>query len=92
MVDSIQECRAVVPRRLRRRLLERACAKWLVPLLRCMALPVAESRKRFFVPLWVLTLLFLTLLLISFADSLSMYRFGVVKGRKIAEWAKVGKS
>ena len=28
-------------------------AKWLVPALRCMALPVADKRNRFFVPLWV---------------------------------------
>ena len=46
----------VVPRRFRLRLLETACAKWLVPLLRCIALPFAERRNRFLVPLWVLIL------------------------------------
>ena len=43
----------VVPRRLRRRLFDRPTAKWLVPAWRCLALPVAVSRNRFFVPLWV---------------------------------------
>ena len=38
----------VVPRRFLLRLLETACAKWLVPLLRCIALPLAERRNRFF--------------------------------------------
>ena len=61
----MQESTAVVPRKLRRRLEETACAKWLVPLLRCIALPVADSRKRFLVPLCVLTLL-LPLLICQF--------------------------
>lgn len=55
----MQVSTAVVPRRFRRRLLERACAKWLVPELRCIALPDADRRKRFFVPLCVFILLFL---------------------------------
>ncbi len=58
----------VVPRKFRRRLLETACARWLVPLLRCIALPLAESRKRFLVPLWVLILLLPLPLLITLAD------------------------
>ena len=46
----------VVPRRFRRRFLLKPVAKWLVPLWRCIALPVALKRKRFLVPLWVLIL------------------------------------
>jgi hypothetical protein len=60
----------VVPRRFRRRLLETACAKWLVPLLRCIALPLAESRKRFLVPLCVLILVLALALVINFARSI----------------------
>ncbi len=71
MVGSMQGSTALVPRRLRRRLFESAWAKWLVPLLRCIALPVAERRNRFFVPLWVLILLFALPLLIRSAWSKS---------------------
>lgn len=53
MVCSMHLSTEVVPRKLRRRLAETACARWLVPLLRCIALPLAESRKRFLVPLCV---------------------------------------
>lgn len=49
----------VVPRKLRRRLLDKAWAKWLVPVERCLTLPVAVKRNRFLVPLWVLILVFL---------------------------------
>ncbi len=42
-----------VRRRFRLRLLERRVAKWLVPALRCLTLPLAVRRKRFLVPLWV---------------------------------------
>ena len=45
-----------IPRRLRFRLLDMRDAKWLVPAPRCMALPVADSLKRFLVPLWVFIL------------------------------------
>lgn len=54
----------VVPRKLRRRFLETPIAKWLVPEERCIALPVADKRKRFFVPLCVLILV-LTLVAIA---------------------------
>ncbi len=40
-------------------------AKWLVPLERCIALPLAERRKRFLVPLWVLILVFPLALVIA---------------------------
>ncbi len=43
----------VVPRKLRRRFLESRVAKWLVPAMRCLALPLAVRRNRFFVPLCV---------------------------------------
>ena len=59
MVVSMHLSTAVVPRRLRRRLLDNAWAKWLVPLGRCIALPVADNRNRFLVPLCVLILVFL---------------------------------
>lgn len=52
----MQTWTAVVPRRLRRRFLVKPVAKWLVPAWRCMALPVADKRKRFFVALWVFIL------------------------------------
>jgi hypothetical protein len=42
-----------VPRRLRLRLFDMAVAKWLVPACRCLILPVAVNRNRFFVPLCV---------------------------------------
>lgn len=57
----------VVPRRFRRRLDDTAWAKWLVPLLRCIALPLAESRKRFLVPLCVLILVLALALVITLA-------------------------
>ena len=63
----------LVPRRFRRRLLETACARWLVPLLRCMALPLAERRNRFLVPLCVLTLLFPLPLLINHRPNFPLY-------------------
>lgn len=44
---------AVVPRRFLRRFLLRPVAKWLVPAWRCIAFPVADRRKRFFVDLCV---------------------------------------
>ena len=56
MVGSIQVSTEVVPLRFRFRLLETACARWLVPELRCIAFPFAERRNRFLVPLWVLIL------------------------------------
>lgn len=68
IIGSMQGSVEVVPRRLRRRLFETAWARWLVPLLRCIALPLAESRKRFLVPLWVLILLLPLPLLIALAD------------------------
>lgn len=71
MVGSMQVSSEVVPRRLRRRFLETASAKWLVPDDRCIALPLALSRKRFLVPLWVLILVF-TLLAMKFR---SFYRY-----------------
>lgn len=43
----------VVPRRFRFRLWLIRAARWLVPEWRCIALPLADKRKRFFVPLWV---------------------------------------
>ncbi len=63
----MQPSTAVVPRRLRRRLEETAWAKWLVPLLRCIALPLAERRKRFFVPVCVLILVLPLALVIALA-------------------------
>jgi hypothetical protein len=44
---------AEVPRSLRLRFDDIRLAKWLVPALRCIALPVADRRNRFFVPLCV---------------------------------------
>jgi hypothetical protein len=51
----MQVCTGLVPRRLRRRFLDNPVAKWLVPECRCIALPEADRRKRFFVALCVLT-------------------------------------
>jgi hypothetical protein len=45
-----------VPRRFRLRLWLFREAKWLVPALRCLTFPLAVSRNRFFVPLWVFIL------------------------------------
>ncbi len=45
-----------VPRRFRFRLWLIREAKWLVPAERCFTFPLAVSRKRFFVPLWVFIL------------------------------------
>ena len=56
MVFSMQASTALVPRKLRRCFLESPRARWLVPLWRCMHLPLAVNRKRFLVPLCVLTL------------------------------------
>ncbi len=49
-----------VPRRLRRRFLDKPSAKWLVPAERCIALPDAVKRNRFLVPLCVFIFVFLT--------------------------------
>ena len=46
----------VVPRRLRLRFWLMRPAKWLVPAARCLALPLADRRKRFLVPLCVFCL------------------------------------
>lgn len=46
-------CSEVVPRRFRRRFFDNPVAKWLVPAWRCIALPVADNRKRFLVALCV---------------------------------------
>jgi hypothetical protein len=54
MVGSMQGSTGAVPRRLRRRFFDNPLARWLVPLWRCMAFPLAVRRNRFFVPLWVL--------------------------------------
>ncbi len=43
----------VVPRNLRFRFCDIRAAKWLVPAWRCFALPLADKRNRFLVPLWV---------------------------------------
>ncbi len=59
---------AVVPRRFRRRFLETAVAKWLVPALRCIALPVADKRNRFFVALWVFILVLALALVMTKRD------------------------
>lgn len=53
MDGSMHGCNEVVPRRFRRRFFDKPVAKWLVPALRCIALPVADKRKRFLVPLCV---------------------------------------
>jgi len=53
MDASMQVSREVVPRKLRRRFLLNPFAKWLVPELRCIALPLADKRNRFLVPLCV---------------------------------------
>lgn len=46
----------MVPRKLRRRFLVKPVAKWLVPAQRCIALPDADKRNRFFDALWVFIL------------------------------------
>ena len=46
----------LVPRRFRLRFWLIRDARWLVPELRCLAFPVAVSRKRFLVPLCVFCL------------------------------------
>lgn len=69
MVGSMHGCTEVVPRRLRRRFFDKPVAKWLVPACRCMALPVADNRKRFLVALWVLTLVLALALVISKSQS-----------------------
>ncbi len=66
-----------VPRRFRRRFLVKPLAKWLVPLARCIALPFAERRKRFLVPLWVLILVFALALVIDLDVLFPANRFGV---------------
>lgn len=53
MDGSMHGCSEVVPRRFRRRFFDNPVAKWLVPALRCIALPVADKRKRFLVALCV---------------------------------------
>lgn len=47
----MQDATVVVPRSLRRRFLLSRVAKWLVPAGRCNALPLADKRNRFLVPL-----------------------------------------
>ena len=47
---------AVVPRSFRRCFLVIRYAKWLVPLCRCIAFPVAVTLKRFLIPLCVFCL------------------------------------
>ena len=56
IASLLQSAAGAVPRRLRTRLLSMRQAKWLVPLCRCLTLPLAVTRKRLATPLWVLTL------------------------------------
>jgi len=53
---TMQVSSIVLPRRLRVRLALMRTLRWDFPLGRCLTLPVAVKRNRFFVPLWVFIL------------------------------------
>lgn len=53
MLFSTQVAKVPVPRKSRFRFCDIRVCKWLVPALRCLALPFAVKRNLFLVPLWV---------------------------------------
>src|SRR5882757_2758041 len=75
----------VVPRSVRIRFWLLRAAKWLVPAERCLILPLAERRNRFFVPLCVFCLgmaAIQTELVSQFIGNLRVYRFRSRAGRE----------
>ncbi len=74
----------MVPRRLRRRFFVKPVAKWLVPALRCIALPEADKRNRFLVPLWVFILVLALAFVISGSQLRMIQRFPAFRFARLA--------
>ncbi len=76
MAGSMHLATVVVPRRFRLRFFDIRVFKWLVPDWRCLALPLAVSRKRFLVDLCVFCF---GIVAITYCDSWQLGKPAILK-------------